>query len=48
MLGSLRGVDLVRMFEEDAPEKLIRKLRADPLMNGADCAVDRLVGVELA
>jgi D-beta-D-heptose 7-phosphate kinase/D-beta-D-heptose 1-phosphate adenosyltransferase len=38
VLGSLRFVDLVVIFEEDTPEDLIRTLKPDMLFKGADYA----------
>jgi D-beta-D-heptose 7-phosphate kinase/D-beta-D-heptose 1-phosphate adenosyltransferase len=40
-------VDLVCIFEEDTPEALIRVLRPDILVKGADYAPDQVVGADL-
>ena len=47
VLASLAGVDLVAIFEEDTPEKLIRALRPDVLVKGADYTIDKVVGADL-
>ena len=47
VLASLASVDLVVIFGEDTPLTLIRALRPDVLVKGADYSVDRVVGAEL-
>jgi len=47
VLASLATVDLVTIFEEDTPVELIRLLRPDVLVKGADYTVDQVVGGEL-
>ena len=47
VLASLATADLVCIFEEDTPRELIRALRPDLLVKGADYTVDRVVGAEL-
>ncbi len=47
VLASLASVDLVVLFGEDTPLALIRALRPDVLVKGADYTVDRVVGAEL-
>ncbi|MDB5382243.1 MAG: bifunctional heptose 7-phosphate kinase/heptose 1-phosphate adenyltransferase [Rhodospirillales bacterium] len=47
VLASLASVDCVTLFEEDTPEKLIRALRPDVLVKGADYTVAQVVGGEL-
>ena len=47
VLASLASVDLVCAFEEDTPEALIRALRPDVLVKGADYAPDEIVGADL-
>ena len=47
VLASLASVDLVVIFGEDTPQALIRALRPDVLVKGADYTVDRVVGAEL-
>ena len=44
VLGSLETVDLVVIFEDDTPENLIRTLRPDVLVKGADYRIDQVVG----
>ncbi|MDT5029757.1 MAG: D-beta-D-heptose 7-phosphate kinase / D-beta-D-heptose 1-phosphate adenosyltransferase [Micromonosporaceae bacterium] len=46
VLAALRGVDAVVLFDEDTPEPLIRKLRPDVLVKGADYAASQVVGAE--
>ena len=46
VLASLASVDLVVIFGEDTPLTLIRALRPDVLVKGADYTVDRVVGAE--
>ena len=40
-------MDLVVLFEEDTPEKLIRALKPDILVKGADYRLDQVVGREI-
>ncbi|WP_237182484.1 D-glycero-beta-D-manno-heptose-7-phosphate kinase [Roseomonas marmotae] len=47
VLASLSTVDLVTIFEEDTPVELIRLLRPDVLVKGADYTVDQVVGGDL-
>jgi D-beta-D-heptose 7-phosphate kinase/D-beta-D-heptose 1-phosphate adenosyltransferase len=47
VLASLSSVDLVTVFEEDTPLELIRLMRPDVLVKGADYRVDEVVGGEL-
>ncbi|MBR0657041.1 D-glycero-beta-D-manno-heptose-7-phosphate kinase [Plastoroseomonas arctica] len=47
VLASLASVDCVTVFEEDTPETLIRALRPDVLVKGADYTVEQVVGGEL-
>lgn len=46
VLAALRGVDAVALFGEDTPEILIRKLRPDVLIKGADYAASDVVGAD--
>ncbi|MGQ9366708.1 D-glycero-beta-D-manno-heptose-7-phosphate kinase [Azospirillum sp. ST 5-10] len=46
VLASLSSVDLVVIFDEDTPEQLIRTLRPDVLVKGADYRVDQVVGAD--
>ena len=47
VLASLASVDCVTLFEDDTPEALIRTLRPDVLVKGADYTVEQVVGGEL-
>lgn len=44
VLAALRAVDLVTPFAEDTPEELIKALRPDVLVKGADYAPDEVAG----
>jgi D-glycero-beta-D-manno-heptose 1-phosphate adenylyltransferase len=44
VLRALACVDLVAVFEEDTPERLIRAVRPDVLVKGGDWEVERIVG----
>ncbi|WP_029009130.1 D-glycero-beta-D-manno-heptose-7-phosphate kinase [Azospirillum halopraeferens] len=46
VLASLAPVDLVVIFDEDTPEQLIRALRPDVLVKGADYSIDQVVGAD--
>lgn len=47
VLASLETVDLVVIFGEDTPMRLIEGLKPDVLVKGSDYTVDRVVGGEL-
>ncbi|PWS36014.1 bifunctional heptose 7-phosphate kinase/heptose 1-phosphate adenyltransferase [Falsiroseomonas bella] len=47
VLASLASVDCVTLFEEDTPVELIRQLRPDVLVKGADYTVAQVVGGDL-
>ncbi|MCH8807320.1 MAG: bifunctional heptose 7-phosphate kinase/heptose 1-phosphate adenyltransferase, partial [Planctomycetes bacterium] len=47
VLASLASVDLVVVFGEDTPLKLIEALKPDVLVKGADYARDEVVGADL-
>lgn len=47
VLSSLATVDLVVIFNEDTPQKLIEALRPEVLVKGADYKVDQVVGGDL-
>jgi rfaE bifunctional protein nucleotidyltransferase chain/domain len=47
LLASLHFVDAVVFFGEDTPLELIRKVRPDVLVKGADYSIDRIVGADL-
>lgn len=44
VLEAIRYVDAVEVFEEDTPLELIRKLRPDVLVKGADYGAGEIVG----
>ena len=44
VLGALASVDLVVIFAEDTPMKIIESVRPDILVKGADYAVEEVVG----
>jgi len=44
LLAALAAVDCVVLFDEDTPLALIRMLRPDVLVKGADYAVETIVG----
>ena len=47
VLGSLATVDLVVVFGEDTPLEIIRALKPDLLVKGADYTVDTVVGADV-
>jgi D-beta-D-heptose 7-phosphate kinase/D-beta-D-heptose 1-phosphate adenosyltransferase len=47
VLAALEAVDLVAVFEEDTPEKLIRHVKPTVLVKGSDYAPDEVVGREI-
>jgi len=47
VMASLAPVDLVVLFDQDTPLSLIRALRPDVLVKGADYTVDQVVGGDL-
>jgi D-beta-D-heptose 7-phosphate kinase/D-beta-D-heptose 1-phosphate adenosyltransferase len=47
VMASLAPVDLVVLFNEETPLELIRTLRPDVLVKGADYTVDQVVGGDL-
>ncbi|HVZ94401.1 MAG TPA: bifunctional heptose 7-phosphate kinase/heptose 1-phosphate adenyltransferase [Phycisphaerales bacterium] len=47
VLCALACVDAVLVFGEDSPEALIKKLRPDVLVKGAEYDTDRIVGADL-
>lgn len=46
VLAALSAVDLVVIFGEDTPESLIKALRPDVLVKGADYTIDKVVGAD--
>jgi D-beta-D-heptose 7-phosphate kinase/D-beta-D-heptose 1-phosphate adenosyltransferase len=47
VLASLASVDLVIIFSEQTPLNLIKELRPDVLVKGADYSVDKVVGADV-
>ena len=47
VLSSLETVDLVVIFDEDTPEKLLDEVRPDVLVKGADYTIETVVGADL-
>lgn len=47
VIGALRSVDLVVLFDDDTPIDLIQDLRPDVLIKGADYTVETVVGADL-
>ncbi len=47
VLASLAMVDVVTIFEEDTPEELLKELRPDVLIKGADYRMEEVVGADL-
>jgi len=47
LLAALACVDLVELFDEDTPERVIREVDPQVLVKGADWAPDAIVGREL-
>ncbi len=47
VLSALAAVDLVVVFEEDTPLRLIERLMPDVLVKGADYTVDTVVGADI-
>jgi D-beta-D-heptose 7-phosphate kinase/D-beta-D-heptose 1-phosphate adenosyltransferase len=47
MTSSMAPVDLVVLFDEDTPIELIKAIRPDVLVKGADYTVEQVVGHEI-
>jgi D-beta-D-heptose 7-phosphate kinase/D-beta-D-heptose 1-phosphate adenosyltransferase len=47
VLASLKAVDLVVIFTEETPLKLVEAIRPDLLVKGADYRRDQVVGAEI-
>ena len=48
LLSRFKGVDLVTIFEEDTPFELLKIIRPDVLVKGADYSVENVIGKEFA
>lgn len=46
LIAALAAVDCVVLFDEDTPLELIRRLRPDVLVKGADYAPEAIVGAQ--
>jgi D-beta-D-heptose 7-phosphate kinase/D-beta-D-heptose 1-phosphate adenosyltransferase len=47
VMASMASADLVMLFEEDTPERLIRAILPDVLIKGADYTVAQVVGADI-
>ena len=47
VIGAIKGVAIVTLFEEDTPAALIDALQPDVLIKGSDYTVDRVVGADV-
>lgn len=47
VLSALESVDYVVVFDQDTPEPLLRRLKPDVLVKGAEYSHDRVVGHEI-
>jgi len=46
VLQALRSVDMVIIFDEDTPERLIKEIKPDVLVKGGDWSIDSIVGAD--
>jgi rfaE bifunctional protein nucleotidyltransferase chain/domain len=46
VLQALKPVDLVIIFEEDTPERLIKEVKPDVLVKGGDYTIENIVGAD--
>jgi D-beta-D-heptose 7-phosphate kinase/D-beta-D-heptose 1-phosphate adenosyltransferase len=47
VIGAIKGVDLVVLFNQDTPLELIELLKPDVLVKGADYAINEVVGADV-
>ncbi|MFN7012645.1 MAG: D-glycero-beta-D-manno-heptose 1-phosphate adenylyltransferase [Bacteroidia bacterium] len=47
IIASLQFVDAVILFDEDTPYELIKAIKPDILVKGADYTIDRVVGADM-
>jgi D-beta-D-heptose 7-phosphate kinase / D-beta-D-heptose 1-phosphate adenosyltransferase len=47
VIGALKGVDAVVLFDEDTPQRIIEQLQPDVLVKGADYQEEQIVGAEV-
>ncbi len=46
VLEALKPVDLVIVFDEDTPERLIKEIKPDVLVKGGDWKIENIVGAD--
>lgn len=46
VLSALKPVDLVIIFDEDTPERLIKEIKPDVLVKGGDWKIENIVGAD--
>lgn len=46
VLEGLKAVDMVIIFDEDTPERLIKEIKPDVLVKGGDWKVENIVGAD--
>ncbi len=46
VLSALKYVDLVIIFDEDTPERLIKEIKPDVLVKGGDWSIENIVGAD--
>ena len=46
VLEALKPVDLVIIFDEDTPERLIKEIKPDVLVKGGDWKIENIVGAD--
>ncbi len=46
VLEGLKAVDLVIIFDEDTPERLIKEIKPDVLVKGGDWKIENIVGAD--
>ena len=47
VIGALKGVDAVVLFDEDTPQQIIEQLQPDVLVKGADYREEQIVGADV-
>jgi D-beta-D-heptose 7-phosphate kinase/D-beta-D-heptose 1-phosphate adenosyltransferase len=47
VIGAIKGVDAVVLFDEDTPQRVIEKLQPDVLVKGADYQEEQIVGADV-
>ncbi len=47
VIGAVKGVDVVVLFDEDTPQRIIEQLQPDVLVKGADYQEEQIVGAEV-